>query len=95
VILRRLLQLYLGFIMVQWYWHLNALCVLGSTVVSVRFWCSGRVLLPSSASWEDLEEFQLRYPTFQLEDELLHEGGRDVMWGKVYKRRSKKTQEVG
>jgi len=30
---------------------------------------------PSSASWEDLADFQQRYPTFQLEDELLHEGG--------------------
>jgi len=50
---------------------------------------------PSSASWEDLAEFQERYPAFQLEDELLHEGGRDVMWGKVYNRRCRKTQVVG
>jgi hypothetical protein len=41
----------------------------------------------SSASWEDLEDFQARYPQFQLEDELLVEGGRDVMWGKRYSRR--------
>jgi hypothetical protein len=41
----------------------------------------------SSASWEDLEDFQARYPPFQLEDELLVEGGRDVMWGKRYSRR--------
>jgi len=30
---------------------------------------------PSAASWEDLQEFQERYPSFQLEDELLVEGG--------------------
>ena len=42
----------------------------------------------SSASWEDVESFVARYPHFQLEDELLVEGGRDVMWGRVYRRRS-------
>ena len=29
----------------------------------------------ASATWEDLEDFQARYPSFQLEDELLVEGG--------------------
>jgi hypothetical protein len=43
----------------------------------------------SEASWEDLTEFQKTYPTFQLEDELLVEGGSDVMWGKHYSRRAK------
>ena len=42
----------------------------------------------SSASWEDVESFVARYPHFQLEDELLVEGGRDVMWGRVYRCRS-------
>ena len=32
-------------------------------------------LPPSSASWEDLSSFQERYPSFQLEDKLLLEGG--------------------
>jgi transposase InsO family protein len=32
-------------------------------------------LPPSSASWEDLEQFKERYPAFQLEDELLLKGG--------------------
>jgi transposase InsO family protein len=32
-------------------------------------------LSPSSASWEDLEQFQERYPAFQPEDELLLQGG--------------------
>ena len=43
----------------------------------------------ASATWEDLDSFQARYPTFQLEDEdeLLVEGGRDVMWGRHYSRR--------
>jgi hypothetical protein len=40
-----------------------------------------------SASWEDLDEFRLKYPDFQLEDELGLEGGRDVMWGRTYRRR--------
>jgi hypothetical protein len=41
-------------------------------------------LSPSDASWINLEEFQSLYPTFQLEDELVVEGGRDVIWGKKY-----------
>ncbi|WVZ82924.1 hypothetical protein U9M48_030129 [Paspalum notatum var. saurae] len=40
----------------------------------------------SAASWEDVDDFVRRYPQFQLEDELLVEGGRDVMWGKQYVR---------
>jgi len=41
----------------------------------------------ASASWEDIDSFVARYPSFQLEDELLVEGGRDVMWGHTYQRR--------
>jgi hypothetical protein len=40
-----------------------------------------------STSWEDLDEFRIKYPDFQLEDELGLEGGRDVMWGRTYRRR--------
>ena len=36
----------------------------------------------ASATWEDVDSFTERYPSFQLEDELLVEGGRDVMWGR-------------
>ena len=39
----------------------------------------------SAATWEDLDSFSERYPSFQLEDELLLEGkwgGGDVMWGR-------------
>jgi hypothetical protein len=43
--------------------------------------------LAESASWEDLDEFRIKYPDFQLEDELGLEGGRDVMWGRTYRRR--------
>ena len=43
----------------------------------------------SSASWEDADSFVARYPHFQLKDELLVEGGRDVMWGCVYQRRGR------
>jgi hypothetical protein len=43
---------------------------------------------PSSASWEDLNHFQESYPSFQLADELLLQGG-DVMWGHHYEKRKK------
>jgi len=43
-------------------------------------------------SWVDLEEFQAQFPMFQLEDELLLQGGRDVMWGLRYGRRNRKGQ---
>jgi hypothetical protein len=36
---------------------------------------------PAGASWVDLEEFQLLYPSFNLEDDLGFEGGRYVMVG--------------
>lgn len=39
---------------------------------------------PLAATWEDIDDFVQRYPKFQLEDDLLIEGGRDVMWGKRY-----------
>ena len=43
----------------------------------------------------DLQEFVEQFPDFQLvlEDELLLQGGRDVMWGRTYSRR-KTHQEV-
>jgi len=34
----------------------------------------------ASATWEDVEAFTAKYPAFQLEDELLLDGRRDVMW---------------
>jgi hypothetical protein len=42
----------------------------------------------ASATWEDLVSFIERYPEFQLEDELLVEGG-DVMWGQHYCRHAR------
>jgi hypothetical protein len=42
---------------------------------------------PASATWEDVDEFRVKYPSFQLEDELPLEEGRDVMWGHKYNRR--------
>jgi hypothetical protein len=49
---------------------------------------------PSAATWEDVDSFIDKYPAFQLEDELLVEGGRDVMWGRHYQRRGR-TQAAG
>jgi hypothetical protein len=42
----------------------------------------------------DLAEFTLLYPAFQLEDELIVQGGRDVMWGTPYVRRRKSKAEA-
>jgi hypothetical protein len=36
---------------------------------------------------EDFEDFRASFPTFQLEDELAFEAGRDVMYGQTYTRR--------
>jgi hypothetical protein len=41
----------------------------------------------SDASWKPLVQFKEQFPSFQLEDELLAEEGRDVMVGLHYKRR--------
>ena len=41
----------------------------------------------ASASWEDFDDFHARFPDFQLEDELVFDGGRDVMCGRTYARR--------
>jgi hypothetical protein len=49
-------------------------------------------LSAADATWMDLEEFKRLYPDFQLEDELIVQGGRDVMWGIPYVRRKKKAQ---
>jgi hypothetical protein len=42
--------------------------------------------LTASATWEDVEPFCSKYPAFQLEDELVLEGERDVMIGRTYSR---------
>lgn len=44
-------------------------------------------LPPADASWESVEDFKRDYPSFQLENELFAEAGRDVMWGIPYQRR--------
>jgi hypothetical protein len=42
---------------------------------------------PSDATWEPVDEFRAAHPSFQLEDELFSEGGRDVMIGQTYQRK--------
>jgi hypothetical protein len=42
---------------------------------------------PALATWEDLDDLHARLPSFQLEDELDFEAGRDVMCGRTYARR--------
>jgi hypothetical protein len=42
----------------------------------------------TGATWEDVADFRDKFPQFQLEDELIVEGGgRDVMYGRTYRRR--------
>lgn len=41
----------------------------------------------ASATWENMAELRDKFPQFQLEDELDVEGGRDVMYGRKYRRR--------
>ena len=41
----------------------------------------------ASATWEDADVFAAKFPAFQLEDELVLNGGRDVMYGRTYTRR--------
>ena len=74
----------------------GAIIVVPSQALKARLYRGVRQILvqweglpPSSASWEDLASFQTRYPSFQLEDKLLLEGGSDVLWGKQYVRRKK------
>jgi predicted ester cyclase len=45
--------------------------------------------LAAESAWVDLEEFYEQFPDFQLEDELLLQGGRDVMCHKHFSRRKK------
>lgn len=45
----------------------------------------------ADASWMALDDFRSWYPDFQLEDELLLQGGRDVMWGLQYQRRRRRS----
>jgi hypothetical protein len=58
----------------------NTLSVGASLVASSRSWSIGRVrpLHRPPATWEDIELFRAKYPTFQLGDELPLEEGRDV-----------------
>ena len=43
----------------------------------------------SEATWEPVDGFRQAHPSFQLEDELFSEGGRDVMVGTTYRRRDR------
>ena len=48
----------------------------------------------ASATWEDLDDFRARFPTFQLEDELAFEAERDVMYGQPYIRRGRRARDI-
>ena len=48
----------------------------------------------AKTSWVELDDFHEQFPHFQLEDELLLQGGRDVMWGRTYGRRQRVQGDV-
>ena len=54
-------------------------------IVDVAEWTG---LVDADAMWESVTNFRAAFPDFQLEDELFPEGGRDVMGGRAYERRS-------
>jgi hypothetical protein len=41
----------------------------------------------TSATWEEFDDFRAQFPAFQLEDELVFDEGRDVMYGRTYSRK--------
>jgi hypothetical protein len=46
---------------------------------------------PAQASCVDFEDFKQRYLEWQLENDLLVDGGSDVMWGYTYVRHRKES----
>jgi transcriptional regulator GlxA family with amidase domain len=46
----------------------------------------------ADTSWVELEEFKRRFPEFQVEDKLLFQGGKDVMYSKTYARRHRRQE---
>ena len=55
-------------------------------IVDVAKWTG---LADAGTTWESVRNFRAAFPDFQLEDELFLEGGRDVMVGRAYERRSR------
>jgi hypothetical protein len=50
--------------------------------------------LAAETSWVPLEDFVQQFPEYQLEDKLIVQGGRNVMWGLAYGGRHKIGQGV-
>jgi hypothetical protein len=74
--------------------HHGAVTLEPARAVKTRIACGVRQVLiqwkdqsPASATWEDVDTFSAKFPTFQLEDELPLEERRDVMYGHTYARR--------
>ena len=53
------------------------------------FWRPFALAWQFEFQWESATNFRAAFPDFQLEDELFPEGGRDVMGGRAYERRSR------
>jgi hypothetical protein len=47
----------------------------------------------ANATWVELQAFKAVFPSFQLEDELVLDGGRDVMTNLAYSRCCKKPDQ--
>jgi hypothetical protein len=45
----------------------------------------------AESSWVPLVDFREQFPDFQLEDKLLLQGGRDVMYGRTFGRRKNRV----
>ncbi|WVZ89955.1 hypothetical protein U9M48_036300 [Paspalum notatum var. saurae] len=64
-------------------------CVLSLNRCFGDVWLEGQSA--AKAAWVPLAEFKQRYPSYQLEDELIVQAGRDVMHGRQYKRHHRRN----
>jgi hypothetical protein len=48
----------------------------------------------ADATWVELGTFKRDFPSFQLEDELILQGGKDVMTGILYRRRGQRQPNL-
>jgi hypothetical protein len=76
-------------------------CLKLAEVIESRLACSHHELLvrwtrqaTADAAWMDFEEFCRTYPTFELMDDLILQGRRDVMYGISYQRCGKQGKDI-
>jgi hypothetical protein len=76
-------------------------CLETAEVIKSRLARSRRELLirwigqaAADVAWMEFDEFCHTYPAFQLADDLILQGRRDVMYGMPYQRRGKQRKEI-